>query len=391
MRIAYLDCASGIAGDMMLAALIDAGIPEQKIVAAIQSLGLPDLNLQVTETKRRGFRGLHVQVTHPPEHAHRHLHHIHAMIDGSKLNDRQKDLAKQIFHKVAVAEAKVHGSTLEKVHFHEVGAIDSIADIVGTAVGWDLLDVDQVYCSPIPTGTGFIEIAHGRCSVPAPATAEILTGIPLQASNVPHELTTPTGAAIVATLVDQFGPLPSINIEKIGYGCGTRQLEEQANLLRLVVGTSSESSQAEQVTLLETNLDDQPGEVIGHTIDQLFSKGAIDVYCTPIQMKKSRPGVILSVLCLPADVESLENLLFRETGTLGIRRVPISRRCLTRNPITVETPLGPIRGKTAQLPSGEIIFSPEFESCREIAHAQQLPLRDVYQAAHTAYSSERSA
>lgn len=392
MKLAYLDCPSGIAGDMTLAAMIDAGVPAERISEAIRSLGIEGVELVVEETQRKGFRGLHVKVVHPAEHAHRHLHHIDGMIDANEtLTPRQKDLAKRIFLKVGEAEAKVHGTTLQKVHFHEVGAVDSIADIVGAAVGWDLLEVDRVVCSPIPTGTGFVEIAHGRCSVPAPATAEILRGIPLQTSDVPYELTTPTGAAIVATVVDQFGPLPSLRIEKIGYGCGTRELPNQPNLLRLLVGTSTDDpALLEQAWVLETQVDDVTGEVLGHAAERLLEKGALDVYTTAVQMKKGRPGVKITVLCDQPLIGRLESILFRETGTLGIRRFPVSRQRLTREPLTVQTPMGPILGKVATVEGGGPVFSPEFEACRAIAQAQGMPLREVYEAARRAFEDQRS-
>ena len=225
MRIAYLDCASGISGDMTLGALVDAGIDLAAIQTGIDSLGLPSCRLLSSEVKKKGFRATQVVVEHEPEHAHRHLHHITAMIDQSSLSDSQRNLATRIFRRLAEAEAKVHGSTIEKVHFHEVGAVDSIADIVGAAIGWDLLDVDRINCSPIPTGTGFVEIAHGRCSIPAPATGELLKGIPLADFPVVGELTTPTGAAIAATLVDEFSPPPAMTVQSIGYGAGQKDFD----------------------------------------------------------------------------------------------------------------------------------------------------------------------
>ena len=224
MRIAYLDCPSGISGDMTLGALVDAGVPLDQLNEAIGSLGLPGVKLVAQEVKKHGFRATQVTVEHEPEHKHRHLHHIEAMIDGSRLTPGQKETARRIFQRLAEVEAKVHGTTVQQVHFHEVGAVDSIADIVGAAVGWDLLGAERLVVSPIPTGTGRITIAHGECNIPAPATAELLRGIPLAASDVQAELTTPTGAAIVATLAQGFGPLPAMTIEKIGYGAGQRDL-----------------------------------------------------------------------------------------------------------------------------------------------------------------------
>src|SRR3954463_6020653 len=235
MRIAYLDCASGISGDMTLGALVDAGAELGAIQAGIDSLALPSCRLGRPEVKKKGFRATQITIEHEPEHKHRHLHHITAMIDGSTLTDRQKDLAKRIFQKLAEAEAKVHGSTIEKVHFHEVGAIDSIADIVGSAIGFDLLGIERIICSPVPTGRGFVEIAHGRCSIPAPATGELLRGVPLAGLDVEGELTTPTGAAIVAALVNDFGPLPAIIVDRIGYGAGQKDFDHP-NILRLLVG-----------------------------------------------------------------------------------------------------------------------------------------------------------
>src|SRR5262245_45140428 len=297
MRLAYLDCASGIAGDMMLAALVDAGAELAAIQAGVESLGLPGVKIAATDVRRKRFRYLKIDIKHEPEHKHRHLHHIAEMIDAGQLTPRGKDLAKKIFTRLGEAEAKVHGVDIRKVHFHEVGAVDSIADIVGSAIGIDLLGIERIEASPVPIGHGFITIAHGTCSIPAPATAELLTGIPLAASNVTAELTTPTGAAILASLAAGFGPVPAMTIEKIGYGAGTRDLEEQPNLLRLLVGETGNSAavQSETLCLLETNLDDTSGELIGYCATQLLEAGALDVFSHAIQMKKNRPGVVLSV------------------------------------------------------------------------------------------------
>ncbi|HVC92789.1 MAG TPA: nickel pincer cofactor biosynthesis protein LarC [Pirellulales bacterium] len=385
MKIAYLDCNSGISGDMTLGALVDAGVELAAISDGIDSLGLAGVKLVANEVKRKGFRGTHIVVEHQPEHAHRHLHHIIDMIDGSRLSQRQKDLAKRIFTRLGEAEAKVHGTTIRKVHFHEVGAVDSIADIVGAAIGWDLLGVDRIVCSPVPTGRGTVSIAHGLCSIPAPATAELLTGIPLAESQVSAELTTPTGAAIVATLVDGFGPVPAMKIERIGYGAGTRDLAEQANMLRLFVGEAVEALAADQAWVVETNLDDVSGEVIGYATNKLWETGALDVYTTPIQMKKNRPGITLTVLCQSVQIEKVEKILFRETGTLGVRRWPVSRHKLERKPHQVQTAYGPIDGKLGWIAGQEPSFSPEFESCSRVASERGLPLREVYEAAQEAF------
>src|SRR3954471_20197524 len=276
MRIAYLDCASGISGDMTLGALVDAGAELAAIQSGIDSLGLPSCRVVRTEVKKKGFRATQITIEYEPEHKHRHLHHITAMIDGSTLTARQKELATRIFRKLAEAEAKVHGSTIEKVHFHEVGAVDSIADIVGAAIGFDLLGIERIVSSPVPAGHGYVQIAHGRCSIPAPATGELLRNVPLAALDCEGELTTPTGAAIVAALADDFGPLPAMTVDHIGYGAGQKDFPH-ANILRLLVGeiastTSGETGSdrrphVESIVILETNLDNATGETVGHAID----------------------------------------------------------------------------------------------------------------------------
>ncbi|NQT11345.1 MAG: nickel pincer cofactor biosynthesis protein LarC [Planctomycetes bacterium] len=388
MRVAYLDCFSGISGDMTLGALVDAGVDLAKLNAVVESLGLPDCRLRAQEVNKHGFRATQVTVEYRPERVHRHLNEILGMIDGGRLTGRQKDLARRIFTRLAEAEAKVHGTSVEKVHFHEVGAADSIADIVGSAVGWDLLGVDRVVASPVPTGMGKVKIAHGMVGVPAPATAELLTGVPLAESSVASELTTPTGAAILATVVDSFGPLPSMVVERIGYGAGQRDLEEQANLLRLFVGEVAEAGGDDEVWVVETNLDDISGELIGYCTTRLWEAGALDVYTTGIQMKKNRPGVKLSVLCRASTTDAIETILFEETTTLGVRRWPVSRSVLVRRAHRVETPWGPIEGKLGWLAEGAPRFAPEFESCRRVAGEHGVPLRTVYEAAQKAFDPE---
>ena len=387
MRIAYLDSASGISGDMMLGALVDAGVDLAAVQLGIDSLGLPSCRLAVEEVKKRGFRALQLTVEHEPEHAHRHLHHIVEMLESSALTPSQRELALRIFHRLAEAEAKVHGTTLEKVHFHEVGAVDSIADIVGSAIAWDLLGVDRIVSSPVPTGTGFVQIAHGRCAIPAPATGELLKGVPIAASEVEGELTTPTGAALLSTLVDEFGPLPPMTVATIGYGAGQSEFEHP-NLLRLLVGeTRDATTQTDTIVLLETNLDDVSGEMVGHCTELLWQAGARDVATSPLQMKKGRPGVLLSVQCRPEDSDRLAQIVFRETTTLGLRRSTLERLTLPRRHESVSTDWGEIEGVLAQLPDGTERFSPEYGSCQQIADKQDVPLAEVYGAARRAFAA----
>ena len=384
--LCYLDTSSGIAGDMMLAALVDAGADRDYLTGQLRSLGLPEVQLDFSETQRHCFRGLRLDVRHPPEHAHRHLADIEAMLQDSRLVPREKEMALRLFRKLAAAEARVHGTSLEEVHFHEVGAIDSIVDIVGIAIALCQLNVSRLVASPTPTGCGTIRIAHGTVSVPAPATAELLRGVPIRSSTIPAELTTPTGAAILSVLVDSFGPLPDIQISRIGYGAGHRDLQQQANLLRILIGIPLAQS-GDEVCLLETNVDDATGEQLGFAIEQLWQAGALDVFTTAIGMKKNRPATLVSVVCHPAQREALEDTLFQHTGSLGIRRARMSRRKLHREITQVTTPVGEIRIKVAwsQDAGGwSPRFSPEYEDCRRCALDTGHSLDTVFRMALTA-------
>lgn len=388
MSIAYLDCASGVSGDMTLAALVDAGADLASIQAGIDSLGLPACRLVASAVTKRGFRATQITVEHQPERVHRHLHHITAMIERSTLTPRASRLAIVVFTRLAEAEAKVHDTTIQKVHFHEVGAVDSIADIVGSAIGFDLLGVEQVVASPVPTGSGFVTIAHGRCSIPAPATGELLRGVPLSSFSVEGELTTPTGAALLTTVAERFGPLPAMRISSIGYGAGQRDFDHP-NILRLFVGEAvagTASIEDDTIILLETNLDDVDGESIGYCVERLWEAGALDVCASAIQMKKGRPGVLLAVQAKPADADRLEAIIFRDTMTLGVRRQAVTRHVLQREAREVLTEWGVVRGVVAQLPDGSVRFAPEYESCRQVATAKRLPLARVRTAAVAAFN-----
>ena len=374
---------------MTLGALIDAGADVDQIIRGIDSLGLPEVELRVMEVTKGGFRALQVEVEHPEQHAHRNLKDITKLIDGADdITKKQKALAKKIFQAIAEAEAHVHGTTIDKVHFHEVGAIDSIVDIVGAAIGFDLLGVDEIVASPVPTGRGRIEIAHGVCPIPAPATAELLKGIPLVDLAVEAELTTPTGAAILKALVTRFSALPEMTVESIGYGAGSRDLADRANILRLFVGESAALPESDEVVQLETNLDDVTPEVIAYTKQKLFDAGAVDVFTTPIQMKKNRPGVLLAVLCRPADLQVMENIIFTETFTFGIRRQLMQRSKRARQSCVIETPFGLLQGKLGWRHGERPLFTPEFDACAKMATERKVPIREIYRVAEQCFAEQ---
>jgi uncharacterized protein (TIGR00299 family) protein len=379
MRVAHFDCFSGISGDMVLGALIDAGVDADAIRAGIDSLGLP-IKLTVERVNRGGVSATYARVEAPHEHAHRHLPQIEKILSAGKLTDRQRDLAIRIFRRLGEAEAKVHGIPVEKVHFHEVGALDSIADIAGAAIGLDLLGVERFTSRSVPPGSGMVKCEHGMMPVPAPATALLLQGVPLAQTAITTELTTPTGAAILTTVVSEWTDSPAMTAERIGHGAGTKDFATQPNVLRLLVGTAAgvpNPAESDQVLILETNLDDVPAEIIGYTVERLFEAGALDVWLTPIQMKKHRPGVLLSTIAPSGTEAKLEEVIFRETGTFGIRRHAASRAKLRREACSIETPWGPVRGKRGWR-DGLSVVTPEYEDCARVAREKGVPLREVY-------------
>ncbi|MFL5339924.1 MAG: nickel pincer cofactor biosynthesis protein LarC [Gemmataceae bacterium] len=385
MRVAHFDCFSGISGDMTLAALIDAGVDADSIRRGLASLGLP-LTLKTTTKRRSGIAGTHVEIEYQDQATDRHLSEIEALIARSALTAAQKDLATRIFRRLGEAEARVHGIPLERVHFHEVGALDSIADIVGSAIGLDLLGVERFTARPVPPGSGTVKCEHGLMPVPAPATALLLQGVPLATVPVKGEMTTPTGAAILTTVVTEWTEQPAMTVTKVGHGAGTKDFPDWPNVLRLFIGEATvppDSGESDTVWVLETNLDDVPAEVIGYCQERLFAAGALDVYCTPIAMKKNRPGVLLSVLAAAGRVAELEAILFRETATFGVRRYPAQRHKLRREAATVPTPWGPVRGKKGWR-DGLTVFAPEFEECARVARENNVPLREVYDAVRRA-------
>jgi len=374
VRVAHFDCFSGISGDMVLGAVIDAGVDADAIRAGLDSLGLP-ITLVVEPVQRGTFAAKHARVEAPDEHAHRHLHHIEAIINKGKLSDRQRDLALRIFRRLGEAEAAAHGKPIEKIHFHEVGALDSIADIVGSAIGLDLLGVDKFTSRSVPTGTGTVTGAHGIMPVPAPGTVALLKGVPIAPSDVPFELTTPTGAAILTTVVSEWVDSPALTLERTGHGAGTRDFPDRPNLLRILIGSTdgvANQTESDTVWLLETNLDDVPGEVIGYATERLLAAGALDAWTTAVQMKKQRPGVVLSVLAHEERAAELERIIFAETGTLGVRRCRYQRTKRSRPETIATTPWGPVRLKAGK---------PEYEDCARLAREKDVPLRDVVTAA----------
>jgi uncharacterized protein (TIGR00299 family) protein len=378
MKICYLDAFSGISGDMTVGALIDAGASADAVIDALASLGA---RVSVEKTRRGGVTASKFRVEKESGAGHRHLPKILEMIAGSRISERAKRDAAAVFTKLGEAEARVHGTAIEKVHFHEVGAMDSIADIVGACVALDLLGVEELRCSAINVGSGTVKTEHGVLPVPAPATAVLLEGKPVYARGPEVELTTPTGAAIVATLAAGFGAMAAMRIGSIGYGAGDRDFAERPNVLRAMVGESAMAPEAMLVSVIEANIDDANPQVLGYAIERLMEAGALDASLAPIQMKKNRPGSLLRVIARPEDQETLAQLIFAETSTLGLRIHSAERRVEERSVIRVDTEFGKIRVKVSR----HGMFAPEYEDCRAIAARTGTPLLKVIAAANLAY------
>jgi pyridinium-3,5-bisthiocarboxylic acid mononucleotide nickel chelatase len=434
MRIAYLDCFSGISGDMFLGALIDAGVAPEIFVRAVDALGL-DAKLQISRVNRSGItatkmdvivegerdlpRASRTGVSDAPEHKHEDAHHhehsrnhehghrqdsvhqnsghqhgrglveIRDIIGKAAISESAKKIAIDIFEKLGAAEAKIHNVPIEKIHFHEVGAVDALVDITCAAVGAEALGADELICSPLNVGGGTVNCAHGTFPVPAPATVELLTGAPVFSSGLQAELVTPTGAAIVRTLATRFASFPEMKIEKVGYGAGTRDFPGHANVLRITVGEAASKVAAntsqEKISVLEANLDDLNPQVFGYVMDRLFEAGALDVFGMPVQMKKNRPGTLLSVLAKLDDADKLTQIIFAETTTLGVRFRQENRRVLARKWQTVSTQFGDVRIKIATLNGTVSSYTPEYEDCRRIAVEHRVPLKLVMQEAVQQY------
>jgi uncharacterized protein (TIGR00299 family) protein len=385
MRVCYLDCFSGVSGDMLLGALVDAGLDADALRAEFAKLGLEGVELEFEKTLRSSISGTNLTVKVAHDHSHRPLSKIEQIISSSSLRDAVKERAIRIFRRLGEVEAAIHNVSVEKVHFHEVGAWDSIADIVGACIGFDLLGIEKIYCSALNLGSGTVKAAHGVMPVPAPATAALVAEIPTYSDGPEAELTTPTGAAIVTTVSERFGAMPPMRISATGYGAGDKDFKGRPNLLRVLIGEMTAAPEATEVYVIEANVDDMSPQWAGYVHERLFEAGALDVTVTPVSMKKGRPGFTISVLALPDDRERLGELLLTETTTIGIRMHAAERRVLERTSREVETPYGVVSIKIASENGQVRNAAPEYEDCRRIAREKNVPFKDVWQQAHFAY------
>jgi uncharacterized protein (TIGR00299 family) protein len=421
MKTLYLDIFSGISGDMFIGALIDLGADPRKLERELRKLHVNGYHIHVTRSHKSSIEGIkfgvhlhedepgaHRHEDHPhPRHEHKNGHHAHGrtfedirkLIAKSRLSAWVKRKSTAVFRRVAVAEGRIHGLPPAEVHFHEVGAVDSIVDIVGGCIALELLGKPRVIAAPVMEGMGWIHCAHGRFPIPAPATLAILSdrGIGVTQCEEPNELVTPTGAALLAEFAESFGPMRNLCAEKVGFGLGTRENRTRPNVLRAVLGVETPGTrpadsnsgfdwEIDTVWVLETNLDDISAEILGHFLERALAAGALDVFHTPIQMKKNRPGVLLTVLCGESDADKLTELIFRETSAFGVRRYSAARRKLRREIVTVKTPFGPVAVKLGRLNGKIVQAAPEFESCKAAAAARKAPLKQVYEAASRAAS-----
>ncbi len=376
---------------MFIGALLDCGLDFEFLKSELAGLGVEGYELSLARVDRSGISAAKFDVHvhshhHGHEHSHRHLSEIKRIIASSALPERVKDRAQAIFRRIGEAEAKIHNLPIESVHFHEVGAIDSIVDIAGACLALDALQIERIISSPLHVGSGTFTCAHGTYPVPGPATAELLKGVPIYSKDIEGELVTPTGAAIISTLARSYGQTPLMRIERVGYGAGTRDYPKFPNVLRAIIGETEAGDTPATVMVIEANIDDLNPQVFGHLMEKLLAAGALDLFYTPVQMKKNRPGVLVTLLCQPQDRERMTEIIFRETTTLGLRYRNEQREILRREFVTVETEYGPIRIKVARSKDGRVMnHSPEFEDCRAAAEQHQVGLREVQLAAFRAY------
>ncbi len=393
-RVLYLDCAGGAAGDMILCALVEAGVDVAEIEAIPSSLGMDDVRLEWSSGRPGGFAArrltVHFDTSRHPHH--RCLGDMEKLINDSAVTDRAKKLAKRVFRKLAEAEAAVHGETVDHVHFHEVGCVDALVDILGVCVAIDRLAVDTIVCSSLPMGSGTVECTHGTLPLPAPAVAAMLPGIPVRDAGVEGETVTPTGAALVTALSDQFGPMPSMTVDSVGIGAGSRSYPGLPNVVRAFVGSLEEPTEtmATDAVMVECNVDDLDPRVLPVVIQRLLDAGAVDAYITPLVMKKGRPGHLISALAPPTAVEPCVAVLLRETTSLGCRLVAVDKRHLARRMETAKTPWGDVPVKVALVGDTVLRRVPEFEPCAELARTSGVPLRDILAAAGGHPSGDQS-
>ena len=388
MKLAYFDCFSGISGDMTLGALVDAGCDVAHLRTELAALQVPGWDLSAEKVWKNGMAATYVKVKTEDQSKHRSLSAILEILQKSPLAAPVRERAAAIFQKLGQAEARVHDVPVEKIHFHEVGAVDAIVDIVGACIGFHALGIEKFACSPLNVGGGTAKMAHGVLPVPAPATANLLQGKPTYSNGVQKELVTPTGAAIVATLCDTFGPQPPMTVTAIGYGAGTADLEGQPNVVRIMIGEAAEKIVPgfdEEISVIEANLDDMNPQIYGYFSEKAFTAGALDVYTAPVQMKKNRPGTLLTVLCKPTDTNTLMSLIFAETTTFGARTYTAQRRTLPRESVNVHTQFGDVRIKLSRLNGRILHVAPEFEDCRKLAVEKNVPLQRVISDALRAY------
>ncbi|HZR26927.1 MAG TPA: nickel pincer cofactor biosynthesis protein LarC [Vicinamibacterales bacterium] len=391
-RVLYFDCFSGISGDMTLGALLDAGLPLEELTRALGSLALGEVEVRADKVLRAGVsatkfsvRDLKAPKADPNHHPHRHLPKIFTMIDGASLSAAARDRAKQMFQRLAEAEASIHQMPIEKVHLHEVGALDSIIDIVGTAFAMEWFHADRVVCSPLNVGGGMVHTAHGHFPVPAPATVKLLGDAPVCSGTIQKELVTPTGALIATTFASSFGPIPPMTIKQVGYGAGDRDEPSTPNVLRVIVGEEAAAVVGHRVTVIECEIDDMNPQIFGVVMDKLYAAGALEVFYVPVQMKKNRPGTLLTAIASPEQHRAVADVIFAETTTIGLRHYEVERECLDRKHVTVTTPLGDVRFKLASRNGRVLNASPEFEDCAALAAKHHLSVKEVQAIAIRAF------
>ena len=379
MTIAYLDCFSGISGDMFLGALLDIGLPFDEVKKAIESLPFHGYSIDCKKEMKNGLSATGFLVSvHEHHHVHRNLIDIENIINAGKLSDDIKQRSIRVFRSIAEVEGSIHNHTPEKVHFHEVGAVDSIIDIVGAVFGVDYLGISSFNASHIPLGSGFIKSGHGTIPLPAPATLALLKGIPVYSSGLEYELVTPTGAALIKEFVKSFEGMPPMVISRIGYGAGTRDLPDRPNLLRIITGSDTKENNTDTVVVIEANIDDTNPEWLGFLMERLFKEGALDVIFTPVHMKKNRPGIQVEVIGHPETKDHLIEILFMESTTLGVRYRYSQRKILKREETMVDTSWGKLKAKKIVRPDGSFFIQPEYEACKKIAEEQGIPIKDIY-------------